>query len=81
MPILPIADLSRFPPPAEKQPASTADAVPVQWCYRDEAMKTAYNRKLAALSDQRPVFGFGRGTQPLSAIKPGGFLECGTAGC
>jgi len=65
---------------AEKQPASTVDAVPVQWCYRDEAMKTAYNRKLAALSDHRPVFGFGRGTQPLSAIKPGGFLPCGTAG-
>ncbi len=65
---------------AEKQVISTVDITPVQWNYRDVAMKESFNKKLAALSEARPVFGFGRGTQPFSALKLGGFLDCGVAG-
>ena len=62
---------------AEKQPASTVDAVPVQWCYRNDPMKQAYNEKLGHLSAARPIFGFGREPQPFPPLKVGGFIDCG----
>lgn len=60
---------------AEKRPSSTSDEVPVQWVYRDEKMKAAYNEKLAAFSSERPIFGFKHGQRHSSVIQPGGFLE------
>jgi len=66
---------------AEKGEASSVDAIPVQWCYRDEAMKRRFNERMAKLDERRPVFGFG-GQQPpdFSTIKrSGGFHSCGPA--
>ncbi|MGC2414380.1 MAG: class I SAM-dependent methyltransferase [Stellaceae bacterium] len=63
---------------AEKGAQSRFDVTPVQWCYRDEAMKQEYCEKLARLDERRPVFGFGsRAAQEFSTIKRGGFYDCG----
>jgi SAM-dependent methyltransferase len=63
---------------AEKGEASGFDVAPVQWCYRDDLMKTSYNERLARLAEQRPVFGFGlQPPQAFAAIKQGGFYHCG----
>ena len=64
----------------EKQPASTAQVTPEEWNYFCGATTESFNQKLAALSESRPVFGFGRGPQPFSALKREGFLDCGVAG-
>ena len=64
---------------AEKRETSRFDVVPVQWVYRDDGMKAEFARKLAALDGQRPVFGFGgQPANAFAAIRPGGFVGCGT---
>jgi len=65
---------------AEKGSSSRFDVNPVQWVYRDDRMKQHFNERLAALTDGRPVFGFGGHSAPaFVAIKKGGFHHCGRA--
>lgn len=65
---------------AEKQSSSTYGTVPRRWSYRDQAQKDAYNRQLATLGVERPIFGFQRSQPPISTQKLGGFVDCGVAG-
>ncbi len=66
---------------AEKAETSQFDAIPVQWCYRDEKMKRDYYERLSQLDQNRPVFGFGGYSPvPFSTVKQGGFHFCGTTG-
>ena len=66
---------------AEKKATSRVDVSPVQWVYRNEAMKSKFNQKLSSLNEERPVFGFGsQPLQPFARVKQGGFHYCGRIG-
>jgi SAM-dependent methyltransferase len=62
---------------AEKSPDSTWDRNPVQWCYRNEQMKTEFLAGYKRFGDARPLYTFGGINADYQQFLAGGFTDCG----